>query len=81
MLLANLAAYSTQIACVAIAGGLLTALLRVESARVQYGIWRTLLDLPPASVAPGTRGPVRSRRDGQHRDDVAGARAAVRAGC
>ncbi len=43
MWLSNLAAYSAQVVCVAAAGGLLVALLRIESARARYGIWRTLL--------------------------------------
>ena len=44
-LLADLMAYSAQIACLAVLGGLLPALLRLDAAGIRYGYFRTLLAL------------------------------------
>ena len=43
--LANLAAYSAQIALVALVGGALLTVLRVQTPHIRYGSWRVLLAL------------------------------------
>ena len=44
-LLADLIAWSAQVACIAAIGGLLPALLRLEAPGVRYGYFRALLAL------------------------------------
>ena len=44
-LLANLLAYSAQIACLAAVGSLLPLLLRIDAADVRHAYWRALLAL------------------------------------
>ena len=42
-LLTNVAAYSAQVLCLAALGGLLSAILRIDTPAVRYGYWRTLV--------------------------------------